>query len=122
MIGKNCLKTTNVLGAIFLGMITITTVGCTMYSGCFQSNGLPRKAYFVGGGMQIEWVAPTYGTAYFVEEESQRILQTKFLQKGEDFNLTMGLEPGPFQEKFGMPLGDAKFSLYFIPYNEPRKP
>ena len=81
----------------------------------FRSNGLPAKKYLVGGGFQVEWTAPSNGTAHLVEETTSKIIQCQYLEQGKSFELSMALEPVEFKEYFGIEMAEAKLSLYFIP-------
>ncbi len=102
-------------------LVSIVLVGFLFaFTGCgtasqFRDNGLPAKKYLVGGGFKIYWTAPVNGTAHVVEETASRIVQSEYLEKGEVFEVSIDLPPEEFEEMFDMPMGDAKFSLYFIP-------
>lgn len=99
---------------IFFVAVAFGIAGCTSNSQ-FRTNGLPAQKYLVGGGFQIEWTAPTNGTAHLVEENTARIVQSQYLEKGGEFEVSIDLAPGEFVDIFGISKGDAKFSLYFIP-------
>jgi hypothetical protein len=83
----------------------------------FRSNGLPAKKYLVGGGLSVEWIAPCNGTAHLVEETTSKIIQCQYLEQGKTFETSMNLDPVEFKEYFGIEIGEAKLSLYFIPTN-----
>ncbi|MBN1971996.1 MAG: hypothetical protein JW787_00025 [Sedimentisphaerales bacterium] len=66
--------------------------------------------------MEIEWIAPQAGTAYLVEETTYKIVMTKSLDKGEEFEFSPGsVEPDEAKTIFGVEMSELKFSLYFIP-------
>ena len=89
------------------------------YSGKdFDSKGLPNQKYLVGGGLQIEWVAPEAGTAYLVEETTGKIVMTKSMQPGDKFEFNPGqADPKEAKEIFGVEMSELKFSLFFVPAN-----
>ncbi len=106
-----------VIGSVCLALLICLVIGIT---GCgvnaqFRNNGLPAKKYLVGGGISVEWTAPSNGTAHLVEETTSKIIQCQYLEQGETFELSMDLDPAEFKEYFGIEMGEAKFSLYFIP-------
>lgn len=109
---------------IFFVLTAVVFAGCgtSMLSstGDFNSNGLPKQKYFVGGGLDIDWVAPQAGTAYLVEETTGKIIMTKSLEADDTFDFSTGsAEPEGAKEIFGVEMSKLKFSLYFIPKNVP---
>ena len=100
--------------AALLASLAMCIVGCGV-NDQFRDNGLPAKKYLVGGGFQVEWTAPSNGTAHLVEETTSKIIQCQYLEQGKSFELSMNLEPAEFKEYFGIDMGEAKLSLYFIP-------
>lgn len=111
---RNLTRFRVMIGVVLLSILLLVGNGC-IGGGQFRDNGLPAKRYLVGGGFDIEWVAPKAGTAHLVEETTGRIVQSKFLKEGDVFDLSMGLDPVEFKEFFGIDMGDAQFSLYFLP-------
>jgi hypothetical protein len=98
-------------------------VGCSSLSGTagrrFNRDGLPKSEYLVGGGLGVEYIAPSAGTAYWVEETSKKILQTESVASGEKVVFQMGVEPEEAKRVLGIEIKDARFTVYFIP-SEPR--
>jgi hypothetical protein len=54
-------------------------------AGCATSN-LPSGARLVGGGLTVEYTAPTDGTAILIERTSGRIVATESLGEGDSFD------------------------------------
>ncbi|MEJ2647857.1 MAG: hypothetical protein P8016_05540 [Sedimentisphaerales bacterium] len=104
--------------AIFSVAISLAGCGSSMIgsTGDFRSNGLPKQKYLVGGGLDVEWVAPQAGTAYLVEENTHKIIMTKSLEADEEFEFSPGsAEPEEAKQIFGVEMSKLKFLLYFIP-------
>jgi hypothetical protein len=102
------------LSALLLG-------GCST-SRSLQSDGLPGEEYLVGGGMMINWVAPTDGTAYLVEKTSDKIVETRSMKRGETFDFSIGStgQATEFEKVFGVKLSEARLLLYFEPAGSER--
>jgi hypothetical protein len=99
-----------------LGILILS--GCSSYeAGNFDSHGIPRKKYFVGGGIEINWVAPSDGTLYLTEEKISpgRILITKAIKTGEKYSIEISEDD--IVSLFGreIKMSNLNFSLYFIP-------
>jgi len=100
--------------------------GCSTLStsseGPFTKNGIPHSRYLVGGGFSIEYTAPANGTAYWVEETTGKILETKSLNSGDKAEFG-GASPDPDSVKqvLGIDIKDAKFTLYFVPIEGTKK-
>ena len=93
-----------------------------LMSGCstnrsLQADGLPDEEYLVGGGMMINWDAPTTGTAYLVEKTSGRIVETRSMQRGDTYDFSIGStgQAAEFEKVFGVKLSEARLLLYFEP-------
>ena len=105
--------------AVFLAAIVLN--GCGSFisnsAGNFNSLKLPNSEYFVGGGLEIEWIAPQAGTAYLVEEKTYKIVMTKSLDEGEEFEFSIGdVDNEDAKKIFGVEdSSHLAFSLYFIP-------
>lgn len=90
----------------------------------FDNNGLPQKQYYVGGGYIINFQAPADGTAYLVEANLAKIIQTDSLSTGEEYVLE--IDPADEEIKNRMiAMGltpdnprDMKFELYFVPLDD----
>ncbi len=85
--------------------------------GCASGGRVFSKEYLVGGGLEIDWAAKEKGTAYLVEETTNKVLKTQSLEEGGKFAFSIvGIEgEEQFEALFGVKLADAEFSLYFIP-------
>ena len=99
-----------VLGAVACAL----TVACVTHSP-FTTEGIPNAKYLVGGGFQMQYVAPTAGTALVVEESTSKILTTRTLDEGEMFDFEVDLEPDDFVTTLGISMSDARIALYFVP-------
>lgn len=106
---------------VALGLTTgIILAGCAsslhQTQGEFTSHGIPARHFLVGGGFEVFYRAPAKGTAYWVEETTAKILQTKSLEEDEDIEVEVqNLEPEDFKKVVGVDVAKAKLSLYFIP-------
>ena len=112
----------------FLGIVVVLSAvilpGCGSFvsdmGNNFNSDGLPKQKFFVGGGLQIDWIAPVDGTIYLVEENTRKILMTKSLEAGEDFELSVSdMNSDEAKKLLGVSdISKLNFSLYFIPTKE----
>ena len=68
-----------------LGFIVLVVA----FAGCATSD-LPRGARFVGGGLMVDYEAPTDGTAILIERTSRRIVATESLSEGGNFTFGPG--------------------------------
>jgi hypothetical protein len=71
----------------------------------------------VGGGMMIEWKAPERGTAYLVEKQTGKIVETRSLEQDEvySFAATSVVQADEFEQMLGIRFSRARFLLYFEP-------
>ena len=79
----------------------------------FDATGVPNDRYIVGGGLKIEYVAPSAGTVIWVDRTNNRLLQTSPIKAGEAYE-----SPDIFSEEAKQLFGDINkinFVLYFIP-------
>jgi hypothetical protein len=78
---------------------------------------LPDAPQMVGGGMMIEWKAPARGTAYLVEKQTNKIVETRSLEEGEVycFAATSVVQADEFEQMLGIRFARARFLLYFEP-------
>ena len=99
-------------------LLCIALAGCAS-SGMgskFTSECIPNRAYLVGGGFSINYTAPQDGTAFWVEQSTQRILETRSLEKGDNVEFgSEGMDADAVKQVLGLDVRDAKFTLYFIP-------
>ena len=100
--------------------ILLSVVG--MLAGCktvppLQADGLPGEQYLVGGGMMIDWEAPSSGTAYLVEKVSGKLVETRTLAEGDSytFSVASGGQAAEFEKMLGIKFSEARFLLYFRP-------
>jgi hypothetical protein len=89
--------------------------GCSGLEGsAFRSDGIPQDKYLVGGGWQIDFTAPSNGTAYLVEMNYRKLLETKSLDEGESYR--QNIDPGESQLKdIGIDSSSARLALFFVP-------
>ena len=110
--------------ATLLLALSLSAAGCfsphPSHNEVFTSTNIPAHRYLVGGGFEIEYVAPANGTAYWVEESTQMILETKSLNSGDKANFG-GIAPEQAKQVLGIELKDVKFTLYFVPVEAPKK-
>jgi hypothetical protein len=96
-----------------------------LVGGCGPGKGaavttLPDAPRLVGGGIMIAWQAPEPGTAYLVEKQTGKIVETRSLEEGEiySFAATSVVQADEFEQMLGIPFGRAQFLLYFEPAAE----
>ena len=106
---------TSGLSGLLLVLMVVVMVGCS--TGNFQFTGLPKSYYKVGGGYDIDFVAPHDGIAVLADERGRDVLQTRTLRQGESF--TFNATPVMLEEQLGLNPEKAKISLYFIPRTLP---
>lgn len=106
-----------VVGAV--AWIVLASAGCRT-SPPLQADGLPGEQYLVGGGMMIDWEAPTAGTAYLVEKASGKIIETRSLGQGDSytFSIASGGQAAEFEKMLGIKFSEARLLLYFQPHSE----
>ena len=97
-----------------------------LVAGCASSH-LPRNGKVVGGGLLIDWRAPTAGTAILVETVSDRIVVTESLEQGDLFTFDAAGNNAPLVDSILAgadvrgsrnlsPLAETtRFVLYFVP-------
>jgi len=97
-----------------------------LVAGCTSSH-LPRNGKVVGGGLLIDWRAPTAGTAILVETVSDRIVVTESLEQGDLFTFDAAGNNAPLVDSILAgadvrgsrnlsPLAETtRFVLYFVP-------
>ena len=80
-------------------------------------DGLPGDQYFVGGGMMIDWKAPSAGTAYLVEKTAGKIIETRSMEAGDNFGFSIGAgaQRTEFEKRVGTEFSDMDLRLYFVP-------
>jgi len=101
--------------ALLLGMAGCSSTGF-LSRGPLTATGLPKKQYLVGGGMHIEYMAPSDGRLYWAEETTQKILAMKSVKAEQQTEFGADdLAADAIKKKLGVDLKDAKFSLYFVP-------
>jgi hypothetical protein len=101
--------------ALLLGIAGCSTMDF-LSSAPLTAKGLPKRQYLVGGGMHIQYVAPSDGRLYWVEETTQKILAMKSVKADQETEFgTDDMTTDAAKKKLGVDLRDAKFSLYFVP-------
>ena len=108
-----------------LWQMTVVAFG-VLVAGCTSSH-LPRNGKVVGGGLLIDWRAPTAGTAILVETVSDRIIVTESLEEGDLFTFDAAGNNAPLVDSILAgadvrgsrnlsPLAETtRFVLYFVP-------
>jgi len=104
------------LVAGFLMVTAVVLAGCGT-TRQLQADGLPGEEYLVGGGLMIDWEAPVGGTAYLVEKETGKIIETRSLKEGDSysFSVSSGSQAKEMEEVLGINFPQARFLLYFKP-------
>jgi hypothetical protein len=94
----------------------LATGGCAWQRLSVDSR-LPDKPRLVGGGMVIEWRAPEPGTAYLVEKQTGKMIETRSLDTDEvySFSATSVVQADEFEQMLGIRFANAQFLLYFKP-------
>jgi hypothetical protein len=101
--------------ALLLGVAGCSSVDI-LRPGPLTSTAVPKKQYLVGGGMHIEYTAPSDGRLYWVEETSRKILAMKSVKADQEAEFgAEGMTADAVKNKLGVDLKDARFSLYFVP-------
>ena len=119
MAKRSMRRTANVFVGVFAAMLLASVLGCASTSkGPFDSDGMPRDKYLVGGGLQINWLAPQDGTAYVVVSAGgkRKIILTGAISEGEDVDFSLGdADPAEIENLLGAKLSETEVSLYFVP-------
>ncbi len=90
--------------------------GCTTLSQNHPETGLPRNLEVVGGGLTINWIAPTAGTVYLVEKTSGKIIETRAMNAGDVYKFEVSPDqPTVFERSVGVNLNNARIVLLFKP-------
>jgi hypothetical protein len=106
---------------VAVGLMLIAT-GCTTLSQNQPETGLPRNLEVVGGGLTINWIAPTAGTAYLVEKTSGKIIETRAMNEGDVFKFEVDPDqPTVFERSIGVNLNNARIVLLFKPAKSQRR-
>jgi len=110
----------NRIGVIATLTLIVWTCGGCRTSPPLQADGLPGEQYLVGGGMMIDWEAPTAGTAYLVEKTSGKIIETRSVAQGDSytFSIASGGQAAEFEKMLGIKFSEARLLLYFQPQSE----
>jgi hypothetical protein len=102
------------VGAVVAGLLALAGgCGTTLSS---PATGVPAGVQAVGGGLQINWEAPTDGTVYLVDKTSGKLVVTESLSEGSKFEFTVDPESAEaFEKAVGVPPTKAQLVLYFKP-------
>jgi hypothetical protein len=102
-----------------------TLIALLLLSGCattpkYDQNGIPKIEYKVGGGGYYTGVAKKNGTFMVVEEKTNRIVATGEVKKGDPMTYQIledqiNKDGKGFEESYGIPYSEARFSAYLIP-------
>jgi hypothetical protein len=117
-------KVSHTPGAVPLAVASLLGLA-VLVAGCGPDQGaavtpLPDAPRLVGGGIMIAWQAPEPGTAYLVEKQTGKIVETRSLAEGETYSFaaTSVVQADEFEQMLGIPFGRAQFLLYFEPAAE----
>jgi len=107
-----------VVWVVMMGLVggVLAGAGCSTKSLHLDSR-LPDQPRLVGGGFLIEWKAPEPGTAYLVEKQTGKIVETRTLAADEVFSFaaTSVVQADEFEQILGIRFDQAQFLLYFQP-------
>jgi len=119
------MKEVNYPHIVVLVIVVAVLAGILVAGGCGGNKRpavvrLPDTPRLVGGGMMIEWRAPERGTAYLVEKQTGKIVETRSLEAGEvySFAATSVVQADDFEQMLGIRFAKARFLLYFEPAGE----
>lgn len=105
--------------------VLLSLAGCSALSisskGPLTNSGIPHRRYLVGGGFSIEYIAPANGTAYWAEETTDKLLETKSLNSGDRAEFGGDMDPDLVKQLLGIDIKDAKFTFYFVPIEAPEE-
>jgi hypothetical protein len=94
----------------------VALLGCASPGGGpYNSSGIPSKRYISGGGFLIEYTAKEPGTAVVVEQTTNKVLVTKTLGKGEEFEMDFDPTEEDLAKALGIQPSEARLVLYFVP-------
>lgn len=101
-----------VLKVAVLCVSLISVIGCAVsQKTAFGFNGMPKKQYCVGGGLEISYTAPQDGTCYLVDQKSGKFVVTESISEGSTFDFDLSsADP----DKYGS-LIQGNLVLYFVP-------
>jgi hypothetical protein len=107
---------------VVVPVLVVSLLGVLATGGCGAGKPspvvrLPDAPQMVGGGMMIEWKAPERGTAYLVEKKTNKIIETRSLERDEvySFAATSVVQADEFEQMLGIRFSRARFLLYFEP-------
>ncbi|MBW8015679.1 MAG: hypothetical protein FVQ82_05795 [Planctomycetes bacterium] len=105
-------------------VLTILIGGCaiTGSGSAFDSDGIPKQQYYVGGGFSVEYsTQETGGTIIFADKVSKKTLMTKTMTPNETFEFSQSPTSADFAtglKNVGIDPANMKLSLYFIPHKK----
>ncbi len=107
---------------VVVSVFIVSLLGVLATGGCGAGKSspvvrLPDAPQMVGGGMMIEWKAPERGTAYLVEKQTGKIVETRSLEQDEvySFTATSVVQADEFEQMLGIRFSRARFLRYFEP-------
>ena len=94
---------------LWVGLLMLSFLAGCGTTGQLEADGLPGEEYLVGGGLMIDWEAPEDGTAYLVEKETGKIIETRSLKEGDSytFSASSGGQAQEFEEVLGIKFAEA---------------
>jgi hypothetical protein len=114
----------NIIVAVLAAIFMVSISGCVAIisdqTEPFGPDKLPKPKYLVGGGLQIDWVAPYDGTAYLVKRGAggDKLIKTEYLKAGGNFEFSIMAgsqeEIEQIEKVLGCKLSEAELSLYFV--------
>ena len=111
---------TKVLRLLTISSLILCLVGCSgiVKRPVFDDDGLPSKCYLVGGGLSLDYSAPSPGTAYVVDMSSKKYIITKSVEAGE--NIELNIDPTEEDvktglESLGIDASQLDIKLFFVP-------
>ena len=100
-----------------------TLLGALLLAAGCATDGLPRGARVVGGGLKINWVPPGEGSILLVDKATRKIVATESVNaNGSAFEFD-GLDDKAkevLEAALGSSYTNAQLLLYFVPAPVPK--
>jgi hypothetical protein len=101
--------------AFLSGLAGCSSLGLSS-GGAFTADGLPKRQYLVGGGMYVQYTAPSDGRVYWVEETTRKVLEMKSVKAEEEVEFgSSNMDANGVKKTLGLDIKDTVFSVYFVP-------
>ena len=103
-----------------ISALLIVIVGCcNIHKTSVFEDGMPSERYLAGGGLNINYTAPSNGTAYVIDASSKKYIITKPLKENHLF--TFEVPDTALFTELGLDVSQVSIKLYFVPDSEQLK-